>query len=227
MSVAFSQRPGRHERHYRRRLDNPLYGDRSTQRSDEALLDMQRLDHEELMSFIPALRSVVKRAVELAPSEESDVVLRLKEDLDRLYEQSAGLADDQSANQAAITELIEVIMRNVERGAAGDPQALDELAQERLARATHFELLREPLVADLLHPDSLIEPSDLAPTLLSANRDELTAALQLFDGEQLDALHADAARCLAGAAPAVPPAEARLAQITEHQSTVRLRRPLN
>jgi hypothetical protein len=174
-----------------------LFGERALVRDDEALLEVQRLDHEELLSFITELRGVVQRAVQLAPNEESDVVLSLKEQLDRLYEQSAGLAEDQQGNQAAIAELIEVIMRNVERGAAGDPQAVDELAQERLARASHFDLLRHPLVADLLHPDSTIVAGDLAATLLSAGADELSAALRLFDARQLDALYEDAARCVA------------------------------
>ena len=214
MPVQFSQNPGRHERHYRRRLGNPLFADAPVAPDDETLLEMQRLDHEELLAFIGELRATVQRAVELKPSEESDVILGIKERLDRLYEMSAGLAEDHSGNQAAIRDLVEVIMRNVERGAAGDPQALDELAQERIARAAHFELLATPLVADLLHPQSVIGADELAPTLLSASAAELDAALQLFDVEQLSALHGDAVACLervgdaAGAAPA-----ARLAQI--------------
>jgi len=220
MGVSFSTRPGRHERHFRRRLDNPLFGDRTLSRSDEALLEAQRLDHEELLSFISVLRGVVEQAVQLAPNEESDVVLSLKEQLDRLYEQSAGLAEDQQGNQSAIGELIEVIMRNVERGAAGDPQAADELSQERLARATHFDLLRHPLVADLLHPESTIVAEDLAPTLLCSGEDELGAALQLFDAAQLDALYMAAEGCIehrGGGAEA----RARLVQIADHLAALR------
>lgn len=214
MSVSFSQRPGRHERHYRRKLGNPLFPGASPPVDDAVLLDAQRLDHEELLAFVVELRETVQRAVDLRPNEGSEVILDIKERLDRLYEMSAGLAEDHADNQTAIAQLIEVIMRNVERGAAGDPQAIDELAQERAARAAHFALLKSPLVADLLHPQSTVGADELAPSLLSADEDDLAAALQLFDLAQLSELHADARRCLS-ACPR-PPANAveRLAQIT-------------
>jgi hypothetical protein len=206
MSVSFSQRPGRHERHYRRRVGNPLFANAPAAADDDTLLEKQRLDHEELLAFLDALRAAVRRAVDLKPNEDSEVILALKEDLDRLYETSAGLAEDHADNQAAIRQLLDVIMRNVERGAAGDPQAVDELQQERAARETHFALLETPLVADLLHPETCIAAGELAPTLLSAGPGELDAALQLFDAEQLAQLYADAERCLAEC-PA-PPASA-------------------
>lgn len=212
MTIPFSQLPGRHERHYRRKIDNPLFGDCAEALGDEALLEMQRLDHEELLSFITELRQVVQRAVDLQPNEESDVILALKEQFDRLYEKSAGLADDQAANQSAIRELLAVIMRNVERGAAGDPQALDELHQEHAAREMHFELLKQPLVADLLHPESTIGPDELAPSLLSESEPALDAALQIFDLEQLNKLYSDAQHCLASCT-APPSATERLSRI--------------
>jgi hypothetical protein len=227
MSIAFSERPGRHERHYRRRLDNPLFGDRTLQRDDESLFEVQRLDHEELLAFITALRATIQQVVDLGPNVGSEVVLELKEKLDQLYEQSAGLAEDQSGNQSAIAELVEVIMRNVERAAVGDPQAAGELAQEREARDTHFGLLRTPLVADLLHPDSVILAEDLAPTLLSAGEDELAAALALFDVTQLADLYDGARRCLD--ACETPPAAAavRLRQIADRLAAARDLSPVN
>lgn len=225
MSIAFSERPGRHERHYRRRLDNPLFGTRTLSRDDAALLEAQRSDHEELMDFLQALRQTVQRAFGLAPNEGSEVVLELKEQLDRLYEQSAGLAEDQAHNQAAIAELLEVIMRNVERGAGADPQAADELAQERLARSAHFQLLQHPLVADLLHPHSAIGAEDLAPSLLSADEASLAAALELFDAEQLGALYQAAEDCVRRCADT--PANARLRQIGSRLATVNHQGALN
>ena len=119
MAVEFSQFPGRYERHYRRRLGNPLFAGDPVALDQEVLLEMQRLDHEELLGFLAELRQAVQRAVDLKPNVGSEVVLELKEQLDRLYEVSAGLADDHGGNQAAIKQLLEVIMRNVERGAAG------------------------------------------------------------------------------------------------------------
>lgn len=227
MSISFSQRPGRHERHYRRRLGNPLFSDPPRDVDEAALFEVQRLDHEELLAFVTELRAAVQRAVDLRPNEDSDVILAIKEQLDRLYEASAGLAEDHAANQAAIRELLDVIMRNVERGAAADPQALDELAQERIARETHFALLATPLVADLLHPDSCIVATELAPTLLSATEGELGDALQLFDREQLAALYADAERCLDACRDAPSGADARLAQIGARLAQLGASRPLN
>lgn len=222
MAIPFSQLPGRHERHYRRKIDNPLFAGGPLALDDEVLLEMQRLDHEELVAFLNELRQTVRRAIDLRPNEGSELVLELKEQLDRLYEVSAGLADDHGGNRAAIGQLLEVIMRNVERGAAGDPQAMHELAQEKTARAAHFELLGTPLVADLLHPQSAIDAGELAPSLLSEDEEGLAAALQLFDLEQLSTLFADAERCLARSGAPPPGAAARLQQIADQ--LVRLKR---
>lgn len=194
MSIPFSEHPGRHERHYRRRLDNPLFNDHG-KHEDEALLEVQRLDHEELLSFISELRATVERAVTFKPQEETEVVLKLKEDLERLYETSAGLADEQEANREAIRQLLAVIMRTIRGNAEGDPLAMQELDMEEQARTLHFDLLREPLVADLLHPASLIGPDDLVPTLLSESEAAAAAALQVFDDAQRAEL-ADHARAL-------------------------------
>lgn len=227
MTVPFSALPGRHERHYRRRIANPLFADAPATADAATLLEMQRLDHEELVAFVAELRGTVQQAVDLQPNEGSEVVLALKEQLDRLYEASAGLAEDHTGNQAAIRQLLEVIMRNVERGAVGDPQAISELEQERIARETHFQLLQSPLVADLLHPHGTIPPGDLAATLLSAARDDLEAALQLFDQAQLTQLHADAAACLRACDAPPASAAARLEQIAARLASLRSQHPLN
>jgi len=227
MTVPFSQRPGRHERHYRRRLGNPLFPNSPSQQEDETLLEMQRLDHEELLGFLEELRATVQRAAALRPNEDSEVILEIKERLDRLYETAAGLAEDHANNQAAIAQLLEVIMRNVERGAAGDPRALDELTQERAARQAHFALLASPLVADLLHPRSAITAEELIPSLLSADEDDLAAALQLFDLDQLSQLYADACERLAEIAEPPPQAGARLAQMAAQLARLRRQSPVN
>jgi len=191
MQIPFSELPGRHERHYRRRLDNPLFA-RPATLGEEELLEAQRLDHEELLAFISELRQVVQRAVELKPNEESEVILKLKEDLERLYETSAGLADDQEGNQQAIRQLLAVIMRSITANAAGDALAEQELDMEAQARSLHFDLLRTPLVADLLHPQSLIGADQLAATLLSEPAEAVQAALQLFDPAQREQLAVEA-----------------------------------
>jgi hypothetical protein len=190
MSVPFSKLPGRHERHLRRRLD-PLFPRPVLPPVDEALLEAQRLDHEELIAFVQDLREAVAGAVRLQGNEASEVVLGLKERLEQLYERAATVAEDQSTNRAAIRKLVEVIMRSVRHAAGSDPLAQAELDQEEQARVLHFAQLERPLVADLLAPDSLVEPDELAPTLLCEPEAGLAAALVLFDAGQLAQLCID------------------------------------
>ena len=196
--VSFSERPGRHERHFRRRM-HPLFPRPVTDWGDDELLEVQRLDHEELLEFIASLRGLVRRAVELKPSEETQVVLDLKADLEKHYELACGLADAQGANKQAITELIEVIMRVIRRGAAGDPLAEQELAQEEEARRQHFQLLETPLVADLLHPQTLIERDELVPVLLTDPEEQVAVAWALFDEAQRASILEEGRRLLEAA----------------------------
>ena len=184
MSIPFSELPGRHERHYKRRLDNPLFREPATL-NDADLLDAQRKDHEELLAFITELRATVERAVNLKSNEESDVILKLKEDLERLYETSAGLADEQGANQQALSQLLNAVMNTIRSNTTGDSLAEQEMAMEQQARQMHFELLQHALVADLLHPETLIAPDQLVPTLLSSPTEQVKAVMVVFDPEQL------------------------------------------
>ena len=184
MSIPFSELPGRHERHYKRRLDNPLFREPATL-NDNDLLNAQRLDHEELLAFITELRATVERALNLKSNEESDVILKLKEDLERLYETSAGLADEQGANQQALSQLLAAVMNTIRSNTTGDSLAEQEMAMEQQARQMHFELLQHALVADLLHPETLIAPDQLVPTLLSSPTEQVKAVMVIFDPEQL------------------------------------------
>ena len=184
MSIPFSDLPGRHERHYKRRLDNPLFREPATL-NDADLLNAQRLDHEELLAFITELRATVERALNLKSNEESDVILKLKEDLERLYETSAGLADEQGANQQALSQLLAAVMNTIRSNTTGDSLAEQEMAMEQQARQMHFELLQHALVADLLHPETLIAPDQLVPTLLSSPTEQVKAVMVIFDPEQL------------------------------------------
>ena len=184
MSIPFSELPGRHERHYKRRLDNPLFRESATL-NDADLLNAQRLDHEELLAFITELRATVERALNLKSNEESDVILKLKEDLERLYETSAGLADEQGANQQALSRLLAAVMNTIRSNTTGDSLAEQEMAMEQQARQMHFELLQHALVADLLHPETLIAPDQLVPTLLSSPTEQVKAVMVIFDSEQL------------------------------------------
>ena len=198
MIVPFSELPGRHERHLRRKFRNPLFPAPVWSLAEHELSDIQRKDHDELLVFLADLRDLVRRAVDLRSNEETQVVLDLKGELDRAYERACGLADDQSGNKDAIRKLIAVIMATIRASATGDPVAEQELDDEEEARRIHFQLLEEPLVADLLDPESLIRPAELAPTLLSATQTALHLALELFDVDQLALLCRDARSLLDG-----------------------------
>lgn len=197
MQVPYSEKPGRHERHFKRKLGNKLMpSPLPVDFSKEDLLEVQRLDHEELLQFLTGLRETVRRAVELQPREESQVVLDLKAELEKMFETACGLADEQGGNKSAIRQLIAVIMDNVRQGTDGDALAAQELAQEEAARTAHFQLLEYPLIADLLHPQSLIAAGELAGVLLTDPEDEVAEALTLFDQAQLRVIYDDARNLL-------------------------------
>ncbi|MCG8024526.1 MAG: hypothetical protein JAZ02_11145 [Candidatus Thiodiazotropha endolucinida] len=188
MSLLFSERPGRHERHLLRKHENPLFPEAARQLTQTQLREAQRRDHEELVAYIGDLRGLVGEAVALGPHEQSDVILGLKERLDQAYETACRLADDQTPNKEAIKKLVEVIMRSVWKGSGNDSLAHQELEQEEIARRAHYEFLESPLVADLLDPESPIAQDELLPALLSADQAEFEAAVTLFDPVQLKAL---------------------------------------
>jgi hypothetical protein len=188
MDLPFTHNPGRRERHLRRRHQNPLFKSPAEEIPPEMLLAAQKADHEEMLAFQESLRVLLKQAVDLPADAGSDAVLGLKEALERHYEQACGLPEDHASEKSAIKRLIDVIMGTVRRHAGADPLAEQELDDEETARAIHFSLLEQPLVADMLHPQSPIQPQQLTPSLLSASAAEMGAACELFSGEQLAAI---------------------------------------
>jgi hypothetical protein len=185
VDLPFTHKPGRRERDLRRRHGNPLFAWPPIEVSPETLLAAQKADHEELEAFREAFHKQVKKAVDLQPDAGSEVVLALKEELEKLYEQTCGLAESQEREKAALSRLIGLIGKAVRRAAGNDPLAHKELQDEDQAQAIHFRLLEQALVADILHPQSPIGPGDLVPTLLSADDRELDVALEVFSPEQL------------------------------------------
>lgn len=188
MRLLFSELPGRHERHLLRKQNNPLFPDEERSIVQSELTEAQRLDHEELEAYIGDLRQLVGEAVALSPHEQSDVILDLKARLDQAYETACRLADNQTPNKQAIRELVAVIMRAVWKGAGSDTLARQELQREEAARAAHYDMLEQSLVADLLDPQSLIREQELLPILLGAEPEAFEAAVSLFDSPQLAAL---------------------------------------
>ena len=215
MKVPFSTLPGRHERHFLRKLDNPLFDEPIIDYSDEDLLEVQRRDNDELLNYLTELRTLVQRAITLSPNEESQVILDLKANLDQSYEKACTLADDQRGNKEAISQLLEVIMKTVRVSAGNDTLAQQQLEDEVLARTIHFRLLEHSIVADMLDPDTRIQPQELVPALLSESEEGLTAALEIFDAEQLEQTIADARQLLGSMDPIPDDAQARFRQIED------------
>ncbi len=218
MQPPFSDKPGRHERHLRRRIDNALFDEPVAEDVRDELLEAQRRDQEERVAFQSELQAAVQEAVDLDPNVDSDTILDLKQRLERLYETASGLAGDQQANKGALRRLVDVITGTIRNAAAGDATAAQELDQEEAARQVHYGLLEHPIVADLLHPDTVIRSHELLPTLLSENAEALDAALSVFDAVQVAELSTDARRLLVARDPhyhQFPAAWQRLAQMED------------
>lgn len=186
-----SENPGSHERHLNRKHNNPLFAEKQVERNQETMLKAQQEDHEILLEFHEQFQKAVHDTVELKPNVDSDIVLKLKDNLDRLYEKASIVADDQTYTKESIKKLISVIMQSIRNGAGNDMQAHQELDQEEAAREAHFQMLESKLVADLLDPDSPIHKDELIPTLLSAKKDNLALAIRLFDEDQLSLIILD------------------------------------
>jgi len=191
MSLHFSERPGSRERQLKREYKNPLFPG-SEAISPEQLKQAQDDDLAELKAFGESFQALLEQATQLDANVQSDVILKLKSDADQLYEQAAGLPGNNAEAQDALLRLVDVVMQAVRYGAGDDPRALSELEQETEAREMQKRLLTLPLVVDLLRPDSVITPENLAATILSVSEEELYGALQLFEREHIVHLYEDA-----------------------------------
>ncbi len=184
MDIPFSELPGRHERHFRRKLNNPLFPRPIMSYGNDDLLEVQRLDHEEIIEFLDQLRNLVGQAADLDAKAESEVVLDLKADLEKLYETACRLGDRQGNNKAAVSELLKIIMGVVSAHAGGDSKAENELMQEQTAREQHFIMLENVLVVDLLDEGSLILEDEMVPVMLSEDPQQVKIAITMLLPEQ-------------------------------------------
>jgi len=196
MTTKPDENPGPHERHLLRKANNLLFGEQQFKLTDELLKKAQQKDRNFILEYQKEFHDVLEKTVALNPNEESDVILKLKERLDKLYEMSAAINNKQDELKPAIKKLLQIIMAAVRKGAGNDAQAQDELNQEDMAREAHFQLLESSLVADLLNPQSPIDSKELAPTLLSIDKNDLLLAVQIFDGTQLLLLADDAEKLI-------------------------------
>ncbi len=185
MTLRFSPLPGARERQLKRRWNNPLFPAELREVIQLDINRAQREDQREVEAFTKAFRQLLTEVSQLEGKAESERILLLKEQADKLYEQASGLAGDFGEEKQALQKLVRAMMKAVRAGAAGDPRALYELDQEDLARQAHYEMLGFHLICDLLRPDSPISREELVPTLLSERTDAVEAAAGFFEKDML------------------------------------------
>ncbi|MCU7800506.1 MAG: hypothetical protein KZQ70_10240 [gamma proteobacterium symbiont of Lucinoma myriamae] len=196
MSLIFLPRPGARERHLKRQYKNPLFSEEQREFDEQRISGARYMNEKEEAEFTEKFHSLLGEVAELKPNEGSEKMLDLKSRLDQSYEQSSGLSGKRDNEKLAITQLVNVIMNSVWKGAEGDAEAAQNLKEEELARTTHYQLLAFPLVADLLRPRSPIAQDQLVPTLLSESESALSAAFQLFDREHQELIYQQAKQLL-------------------------------
>jgi len=196
VEMLFSKMPGRRERMLKRQFENPLFGEIEIE--PFAIQDARREDSAEVDTFINDFRDLVKQVTELESSADADVVLKLKESLDKTYEASAGLAGDQSEIREMIQRLLSMMMQSMWKAVGNDAMGISKLEMEEQAREAHFALLEHPFIADLLAPDSVINEALMVPSLLSESAQTVVLAVQLFDPEQQQLVYQQGVELLKG-----------------------------
>ncbi len=189
MSFTPSEFPGGHERHCLLRISHAELFEAASGTPEKSLADAIAKDTVNAKVFATDFEAVLERAVALKPSEETEVVLAVKAELDRLYTVSVSLGGDQSKIREALARLIDLTMQSVRRAAGTDALAIKELQEESDARRLHFKQLECSLLADLLNSDNeanaLVPTGELIPSLLSSDKAILADVITLFDMRQL------------------------------------------
>jgi len=190
--MQFIEFPGAHERQIQRKYNHaPLFSlDQNTITADDVLVARQQ-DSEEVEKFMISFRQVVEKAVSLKPNEQSDVILKLKEELDQHYEQCCSLQGDMSQIKQALKTLLAAIMSAVRTGAGNDVTAQSKLDDEDKARTEHYRIQEIPFLADLTRQTNSIPAEELGLTLLTEPMNVVAEALDLFQPQQLASLVSD------------------------------------
>ena len=190
--LIFTPFPGRRERQLHRKHNNILFPVAEQTISLNQLETAQYMDEQERLEFDSFFHQLIEKISTMEQNVSSELILEYKEQLDEAFEKCSRLCGEQTDNKKIIIQLINVLMKAVWKGAAGDQQALENLEEEELAREQHVDLLQIPLVADLLDPKSQVTENDLIPVLLSEAEENLSLVLSLFIAEQLQKIANDA-----------------------------------
>ncbi len=180
--LIFSDQPGMYERHLRRKVNNPLFADSAMSQQD--ILAARARDQQEFETFMQEFHALARDASVLDASCDSEVLLALKQRLDKSYERCCAQLGSHAEIKQGLGTLIEAIMKAVTHAAQHDAQARQKLEDETAARRLHFELLQYPLIVDMLRADSPLDSQDLVASLLSSTDAEAVAAAGLLDADQ-------------------------------------------
>ncbi|WP_353570847.1 hypothetical protein [Candidatus Albibeggiatoa sp. nov. BB20] len=184
MIVRFSEHPGCWERHLQRQYKNPLFAHLEYDISQMDVEDAQRRDEKERQIFQTDFQHLLEEVANLQSQVEAEIVLKLKDRIDALYEQCAGLGGDFSQAKKGLRNLNELIMQAILSSGVESDDLLERLDHEKAARQMHFSLLEYPFIAHLLHPNSPIGETDIVPSLLTEGDASLRAAMSLFETKQ-------------------------------------------
>ncbi|MDH5423765.1 MAG: hypothetical protein OEY29_02075 [Gammaproteobacteria bacterium] len=190
--MLFIEFPGAFERQLQRKYNHASLFALSKEdiKSEQVLMERQK-DSEELEQFMNSFRSVVERAVGLKPNEQSDVILKLKEELDQHYQHCCSLQGDMTQIKTALKTLIQAIMNAVRSGAGNDLAAQAKLDEEDSARAEHFRLQEFAFISDIMRDNKSIPPAELALTLITEPMNIVTEVLELFQAREIGTLISD------------------------------------
>jgi hypothetical protein len=191
VSLIFSDHPGPNERQLKRKFTSSIFN--IDNELDQSIINHAVETDTKLFSeYLTDFQSLVQEAVNLEASTDSEIILSIKERLDKSYTLCSALPGDNSEIKDAINKLLRVIMTAVRKGASNDPIALEKLDEEDLARKMHQDLQQNLLVVDLMLDDSPVAEDELTATLLSETDTNLEQALFLFDATQLELIFHEA-----------------------------------
>lgn len=185
-TIKFTSQPGAFERHLQRKYNNPLFPQADQHLLTAEIEQARQKDRQDQQAFLTAFEQSVQQAAQLTGSVDAEIILELKQELERLYVHSCSLAGDLDQHRQAILKLIQVCMTTIEKGASDDVTVLQKLRDENAARQMFFTLLETKLVADLIRGDEIIRANELIPSLLSESPQQITQVLELFDSDQVD-----------------------------------------
>ena len=183
--IKFSTQPGSHERQLARRYNNPLFSEQRRSADQTDLIQAQQKDYQEAQTFADEFHALLQDVSSFSGHEETDKILEVKEQIDRLYETCVAISGGHENEKQGLIRLNEVIMNAIRTAAGNDALAIEELEKEQQARSLHLQLLEYPIIVDLLRPDSVIEEDELLPSILSGDIASIQATMSLFDPAQL------------------------------------------